>query len=125
MDRLATLTRAICYLATRTGEKVMRFYEGGAEIKWKKDASPLTSADGASHDFLIESLRSLTPGVLVISEESEEAANRFAASGGFFWLVDTLDGTKEFLKRINEFTVNIALMSNDDQCWALSMRYQV
>ena len=110
MDRLATLTRAICYLATRTGEKVMRFYEGGAEIKWKKDASPLTSADGASHDFLIESLRSLTPEVLVISEESEEAANRFAASAGSFWLVDPLDVTKEFLKRTNEFTVNIALI---------------
>ena len=50
-----------------------------------------------SHDFLIESLRSLTPEVLVISEESEEAAGRFAASAGSFWLVDPLDGTKEFL----------------------------
>jgi 3'(2'), 5'-bisphosphate nucleotidase len=63
----------------------------------EKDASPLTSANGASHDFLIESLRSLTPEVLVISEESEEAAGRFAASAGSFWLVDPLDGTKEFL----------------------------
>ena len=110
MDRLATLTRETCYLATRAGEKVMRFYEGGAEVKWKKDASPFTSADGASHDFLIESLRSLTPGVLVSSEESEETANRFAASAGSFWLVDPLDGTKEFLTRTNEFTVNIALI---------------
>jgi 3'-phosphoadenosine 5'-phosphosulfate (PAPS) 3'-phosphatase len=65
---------------------------------------------GASHDFLIESLRSLTPGVLVSSEESEEAANRFAASAGSFWLVDSLNGTKEFLKKTNEFTVNIALI---------------
>ena len=76
----------------------------------EKDASPLTSANGASHDFLIESLRSLTPEVLVISEESEEAAGRFAASAGSFWLVDPLDVTKEFLKRTNEFTVNIALI---------------
>jgi len=51
MDRLATLTREICYLATRAGEKVMRFYEGGAEVKWKKDASPLTSADGGFARF--------------------------------------------------------------------------
>ena len=80
MDRLVTLTREICYLATCPGEKVMRFYEGGAEVKWKKDALPLISADGASHDSLRESLRPLIPEVLVISEESEEAANCFAAS---------------------------------------------
>jgi len=79
MDRLVTLTREICYLPTR-GEKVMRFYKGGAEVKWKKDALPLISADGASHDSLRESLRPLIPEVLVISEESEEAANCFAAS---------------------------------------------
>ena len=80
MDRLVTLTREICYLATRPGEKVMRFYEGGAEVKWKKDALPLIFADGASHDSLRESLRPLIPEVLVILEESEEAANCFAAS---------------------------------------------
>jgi 3'(2'), 5'-bisphosphate nucleotidase len=56
----------------------------------------------------MESLRSLTPEVLVIS--AEEAANRFAASAGSFWLVDPLDGTKEFLKRTNESTLNIALI---------------
>jgi len=110
MDRPAKLTIEVCDLATRAGEKIMHFYEEGAEVKWKKDASPLTSADGASHDFLIESLRSLTPEVLVISEESEEAANGLAARAGSFWLVDPLDGTKEFLNGTNEFTVNVALV---------------
>ena len=75
MDKLARLTTQVCNFATPAGEKIMDFYEGGAEAKWKKDASPLTWADRASHDFLLESVRSLTPELPVISEESEEAAN--------------------------------------------------
>lgn len=88
----------------------MHFYEGGASVTWKRDASPLTSADSASHDFLMEALRSLTPEIPVISEESDETINGFVAAGTSFWLVDPLDGTKEFIKGTNEFTVNVALI---------------
>jgi len=90
----------------------MHFYEEGAEVTWKEDASPLTSADSASHDFLVESVRSLTPEVPIISEESEEAAEGLMDHAKLFWLVDPLDGTKEFLKGTNEFTVNVALMQS-------------
>jgi 3'(2'), 5'-bisphosphate nucleotidase len=110
MDKLARLTTEVCDLATQAGEKIMDFYQGGAEVTWKEDASPLTSADSASHDFLVESIRSLTPEVPIISEESEEAAEGLIGHAKWFWLVDPLDGTKEFLKGTNEFTVNIALI---------------
>ena len=88
----------------------MHFYEGGASVTWKSDASPLTSADSASHDFLMEALRALTPGIPVISEESDKVINGVVAADTSFWLVDPLDGTKEFIKGTNEFTVNLALI---------------
>lgn len=110
MERLATLNPQVCELVREAGEKIMHFYEGGASVTWKRDASPLTSADSASHDFLMEALRSLTPEIPVISEESDETINGFVAAGTSFWLVDPLDGTKEFIKGTNEFTVNVALI---------------
>jgi 3'(2'), 5'-bisphosphate nucleotidase len=110
MERLARLSSEVCELARQAGEKIMRFYQGGAAVTWKKDASPLTAADSASHDFLMESLRSLTPEIPVISEESDEVINGVVAAGPSFWLVDPLDGTKEFIKGTNEFTVNVALI---------------
>lgn len=88
----------------------MRFYRRGAEVTLKKDSSPLTAADQASHDFLIESLKSLIPDVQVISEESKKAEIGSNGSERPHWLVDPLDGTKEFVKGTNEFTVNIALV---------------
>jgi 3'(2'), 5'-bisphosphate nucleotidase len=110
MARLAKLQSEICELARQAGEKIMRFYQGGTAVTWKKDASPLTAADSASHDFLMESLRSLTPEIPVVSEESDEMINGVVAVGSSFWLVDPLDGTKEFIKGTNEFTVNVALI---------------
>src|SRR6266513_2582522 len=110
MEQLAELASQVCELATQAGEKIMRFYHNGAVVTWKKDASPLTAADQASHEFLVNSLQLLLPDASVISEESEEATNSALDDATLFWLVDPLDGTKEFVKRTNEFTVNVALM---------------
>ncbi len=110
MERFAALERRVCELARQAGEKIMQFYEAGAVITWKKDASPLTSADSASHAFLMEALRFLTPEIPVVSEESNEAINGFVAANTSFWLVDPLDGTKEFIKRTSQFTVNVAFI---------------
>lgn len=88
----------------------MRFYDGEVTVTWKTDASPLTAADQASHDFLVKSLQLLIPETTVISEESQEAITGSIEGGRMFWLVDPLDGTKEFLKGTNEFTVNVALI---------------
>jgi len=107
MQQLAKLNAQICELARQAGEKIMNFYKDTGEVTWKKDASPLTAADNASHDFLTKSLRSLSAGIPVISEESIETARDIDTTNRF-WLVDPLDGTKEFLKGTDEFTVNIA-----------------
>jgi 3'(2'), 5'-bisphosphate nucleotidase len=76
----------------------------------KNDSSPLTDADRASHDLLMELLPAIIPGVPVISEESESSAHHSTHGADRFWLVDPLDGTKEFLKGTGEFTVNVALV---------------
>ncbi|HTE90827.1 MAG TPA: 3'(2'),5'-bisphosphate nucleotidase CysQ [Terriglobales bacterium] len=110
MGHLDTLTVQVCELARQAGKEIMRFYGAGAGVTWKKDASPLTLADSASHDFLVKSLQSLMPEATVISEESDEATEGAIDAAKSFWLVDPLDGTKEFLKGTNEFTVNVALI---------------
>jgi 3'(2'), 5'-bisphosphate nucleotidase len=110
MERPARLKWEICELTREAGRRVMRFYGAGAGVTWKKDASPLTLADRASHDFLVKSLQSLMPEATVISEESDEATESSIDAAKSFWLVDPLDGTKEFLKGTNEFTVNVALI---------------
>jgi 3'(2'), 5'-bisphosphate nucleotidase len=110
MESLTTLTNEACVLAELAGERIMSFYRNGTTVTWKGDASPLTSADRASHDFLMASLGSLTPKIPIVSEESVEAINGSFDAATSFWLVDPLDGTKEFLKGTNEFTVNVALV---------------
>ncbi|HWD19988.1 MAG TPA: 3'(2'),5'-bisphosphate nucleotidase CysQ [Verrucomicrobiae bacterium] len=107
---MVELIDKVCNLAREAGERIMPFYRAALTVKSKEDRSPLTEADLASHRFLVGALPDLLPGVPVISEESENAAS--AALPARFWLVDPLDGTKEFLKGTNEFTVNIALVKD-------------
>ncbi len=110
VEQQHSLADQVCRLAELAGDKILMFYKRGAEVTWKSDASPLTAADCESHNFLIESLASLLPDVPVISEESEHALDRSLHTYERFWLVDPLDGTKEFVKGTNEFTVNVALI---------------
>jgi len=102
-----SLIEQICDLSGQAGRKIMQFYRRGTAVTLKNDSSPLTAADCASHDFLVATLPALLPGVPVISEESADALK---VPTGKFWLVDPLDGTKEFLKGTDEFTVNVALI---------------
>jgi 3'(2'), 5'-bisphosphate nucleotidase len=113
MERLAELASHVCELANQAGKKVMSFYHNGADVIFKADASPLTAADKASHRFLMKSMQDLLPDAPVVSEESDRATERSIDRSNLFWLVDPLDGTKEFIKKTNEFTVNIALMKDD------------
>jgi 3'(2'), 5'-bisphosphate nucleotidase len=112
MERLTELVSQVCDLATQAGEIVMRFYRNGADVTFKADASPLTAADEASHDFLMKSLLDLLPDAPVVSEESDGVTDRSVDHANLFWLVDPLDGTKEFVKKTNEFTVNVALIKD-------------
>jgi 3'(2'), 5'-bisphosphate nucleotidase len=112
MQALPELVSHVCDLASRAGEKIMHCYRDDPSVTFKLDASPLTAADEASHEFLVRSLKELLPDVPVVSEESDGAKDRSINRSNLFWLVDPLDGTKEFIKRTNEFTVNVALVDH-------------
>lgn len=100
----------IVQLAERAGGEIMRHYGGGAPVRKKDDRSPLTVADEASHACIVASLEDLDPGIPIISEEGTLAPWAERQDWSRFWLVDPLDGTKEFLQGNGEFTVNIALI---------------
>ncbi|HEX4119290.1 MAG TPA: 3'(2'),5'-bisphosphate nucleotidase CysQ [Verrucomicrobiae bacterium] len=106
----ANYIQPVLELAIEAGRRIMPFYRGHAAVTVKQDASPLTAADLAAHHFLVDSLPRVLPGVEVISEESLPEVHLSAVNLDRFWLVDPLDGTKEFIKATGEFTVNIALI---------------
>jgi 3'(2'), 5'-bisphosphate nucleotidase len=91
------------------GKAVMEVYRTEFEVRGKEDASPVTEADERAEAVIVERLESLLPGVPVVAEEAV-AAGRIPSVGERFWLVDPLDGTKEFVSRNGEFTVNVALV---------------
>ncbi len=94
-------------IAADAGREILSYY-GKVSSSTKADNSPLTQADLASHRLICERLQFLTPEIPVLSEESETLDPSIRARWNEFWLVDPLDGTKEFLKQSGEFTVNIA-----------------
>src|SRR3954469_7002249 len=100
--RLQTLVR----IAQAAGVVVMRHYEAGCDTRLKADRSPVTDADEEAEKLILAELAAAFPGVPVVAEE-EAAAGRIAQVGSHFFLVDPVDGTKEFVKRGGEFTVNI------------------
>jgi 3'(2'), 5'-bisphosphate nucleotidase len=106
-----TLRQSCTELAREAAREIMRIYAGDLGVRDKADKSPVTDADHAAEAVIVAGLRALTPDVPVVAEE-EMAAGRVPTitPGGPFWLVDPLDGTKEFIKRNGEFTVNIALI---------------
>jgi 3'(2'), 5'-bisphosphate nucleotidase len=103
------IARQFSAIAREAGEAVMRIYRGGVEVREKADRSPVTEADEVAERIILAALKDLLPGVPVIAEESV-AAGVVPAIGETFVLVDPLDGTKEFIGRNGEFTVNIALV---------------
>jgi len=96
------------------GKSIMEVYESDFEVSVKTDNSPLTLADLSAHQVIVEALRALTPEVPILSEESVDGVGSERRSWSLYWLVDPLDGTKEFVKRNGEFTVNIALVSEHE-----------
>lgn len=110
MHEHARLLDDIRALASRAGDAILGVYQREFDVDLKDDRSPLTEADRLAHDIIVAALGELTPDVPVLSEESApgDLADRLAWDR--YWLVDPLDGTKEFIKRNGEFTVNIALV---------------
>ena len=108
---LDDLLPAIRALALEAGALILRYYEAGAVATAKADGSPVTAADRAAEALITPVLRRLLPGVPVVAEEAAAAGDvPTVDTAGRFWLVDPLDGTKEFVNRNGDFTVNIALI---------------
>jgi 3'(2'), 5'-bisphosphate nucleotidase len=100
----------IVVLAERAGAVILEHYRQGVETRIKADASPVTVADEAAEAVILAGLAELTPNIPVVAEETVASGHVPELDKGPFWLVDPLDGTKEFLSRNGEFTVNIALI---------------
>ena len=110
---LKELLPEIVTLADRAGAVIMEHYRGEVEVKTKEDQSPVTAADEAGEAVILEGLSKLAPDIPVIAEEKVAAGDIPEVGDGRFWLVDPLDGTKEFISKNGEFTVNIALIDGE------------
>lgn len=100
-------------IAAAAGNAVMRVYDSEFVVEFKDDQSPLTEADRAAHELIVAALTELEPALPILSEESTDEELEDRLTWDSYWLVDPLDGTKEFVKRNGEFTVNIALIEQN------------
>jgi 3'(2'), 5'-bisphosphate nucleotidase len=100
-------------IAKEAGNAIMQVYKQDFEVEYKQDGSPLTLADKKANDIIEDGLNQLSVNFSVLSEEGKEVPYEDRRHWEYFWLIDPLDGTKEFVKKNDEFTVNIALIHKD------------
>jgi len=112
MKEAQDLLSDVKLLSIQAGEAILAFYQKDFEIKHKSDSTPVTAADMAAHHIIVDGLKKLTPDVPVLSEESAVVDFSIRSLWTHYWLVDPLDGTKEFVKGNGDFSVNIALIVN-------------
>ena len=106
------LTAELAEITRRAGAAILEIYDTDFEVRHKSDASPVTEADLAAHEVIASALHALTPEIPLLSEESTPPAYAERRHWRRYWLIDPLDGTREFINRNGEFTVNIALIEN-------------
>jgi len=109
-EQLQAVVAQLIPVARAAGERILEVYDTDFEVEIKVDESPLTAADKAAHQTIVDGLGALQPRYPVLSEESTASEYAERADWKRYWLVDPLDGTREFVKRNGEFTVNIALI---------------
>ena len=107
------LINGVINISKVAGNEIMSVYQSEFDIFIKDDHSPLTDADLKANAIIIEGLEKIAPSIPVLSEEGVNIPYEERSNWDMFWLVDSLDGTKEFIKKNNEFTVNIALLKNN------------
>lgn len=101
---------SVCCIAQEASDAIMAMYNDGFSVDYKADKSPVTQADIIANDLILQRLADLTPDIPIISEEQE---THFLPEGTKrFWLIDPIDGTKSFVRKTGEFTVNIALIEH-------------
>ncbi|SDW32713.1 3'(2'),5'-bisphosphate nucleotidase CysQ [Lysobacter enzymogenes] len=111
----SALVEGAIAIARAAAAAILEIYDGEFEVERKADASPLTAADMAAHHVIVDGLARLTPDIPVLSEESAHEVDAAQRRGwDRLWLVDPLDGTREFVKRNGEFSVNLALIERGE-----------
>ena len=103
----------IVTIAKEAGNAIMQIYKQDFKVEYKQDSSPLTLADKKANDIIEDGLNRLSVSFPILSEEGKETPYEDRKHWEYFWLIDPLDGTKEFIKKNGEFTVNIALIYKD------------
>ncbi|MGL1901701.1 MAG: 3'(2'),5'-bisphosphate nucleotidase CysQ [Fibrobacterales bacterium] len=109
-----SMLQGVNTIAATAASLVMDYYNAGFEVTYKEDDSPLTSADIAAHNYITSELHKMWPLIPIVSEEGEIPAYEIRKKWDYFWLVDPIDGTKEFAQKEDEFTVNIALIRGSE-----------
>ena len=110
---------ALIDIVRRAGEAILEIYQSDFAVTAKDDDSPLTQADLAAHRIIVAGLEALEPRLPIISEESRPPPFSERAAWPRYWLVDPLDGTKEFVSRNGEFTVNVALVHQGEPIFGI------
>jgi 3'(2'), 5'-bisphosphate nucleotidase len=100
-------------IAIEAGNAIMKIYEKDFKIEYKDDKSPLTEADTKSNEIICSALLNLYPEIPILSEENKVIAFEERKEWEYYWCIDPIDGTKEFIRKNGEFTVNIALIHNE------------
>ncbi len=109
---LDSIIQNLIEISKLAGAEILDVYEGSFDVTIKDDLSPLTDADRRSNQIITDRLESLYPEIPILSEEGKQIDYSIREKWDLFWLIDPLDGTKEFVKRNGEFTVNIALINH-------------
>ena len=106
-------------ITSEAGEIIMKLRESSIVYSLKKDSTPFTSADKASHEYLVKSLEILTPNIPILSEESSHISFSVRKSWSEYWLIDPLDGTRDFIDGSPDFCISIALIQNNYPAFGL------
>ena len=104
---------SIVKIAKEAGDAIMKIYKKDFTIEYKDDKSPLTEADTKANEIICNALEELYPNIPLMSEENKQTEYEVRKNWEYYWCIDPIDGTKEFIKKNDEFTVNIALIYKD------------
>ena len=112
--QLSSILPDVIRVADEASEKVLHIYQSDFKVSYKADESPITAADIAAHDIIVRGLRGISRDIPILSEEGRDIPWDERKHWRRFWLVDPIDGTKDFTQRTGEFTVNIALIEDGE-----------